>query len=427
MLDTKLLRNDTELVATLLKKRGFNFDTSEFLALETKRKDLQVATQELQNKRNAVSKSIGQKKREGVDITPLLAEVDEFGHALDAAKKELAELLEQLDIIISSLPNIPDESVPEGTDEADNIEISTWGEIPSFDFVIKDHVELGETLGGLNFKTATKVTGARFIIKHGEIAHLHRALAQFMLDTHTANGYLETYAPYLVNKDSLYGTGQLPKFEEDLFKTSLHGEAESKELYLIPTAEVPLTNIVRGEIIPSEDLPLKFVAHTPCFRSEAGAYGRDTRGLIRQHQFEKVELVHIVSPETSNDVLEELTANAEHILQLLNLPYRKVILCTGDLGFSATKTYDLEVWVPAQDTYREISSCSNTEGFQARRMNLRTKTKDGTTQPLHTLNGSGLAVGRTLIAVMENYQNEDGSITIPEVLQKYMNGKTLIK
>jgi seryl-tRNA synthetase len=318
--------------------------------------------------------------------------------------------------------------VPIGNDENDNQIISTWGEVPQFDFEIQDHVDLGESLGGLDFKTASKISGARFIVMSGQIAKLHRALTQFMLDTHTNNGYTETYVPYLVNADSLYGTGQLPKFEEDLFKTSLHGEeGEAKELYLIPTAEVPLTNIARDTIIDESYLPRQYVAHTPCFRSEAGSYGRDTRGLIRQHQFEKVELVHIVKPEESYQVLEQLTQNAENILQQLGLAYRKVALATGDLGFSAAKTYDLEVWIPSQNTYREISSCSNFEDFQARRMNLRYKNPNGEMKNLHTLNGSGLAVGRTLVAIMENYQNADGSITIPECLRVYMNGQNLIK
>jgi seryl-tRNA synthetase len=428
MLDNKLLRNQTQKVAELLKTRGFEFNVDKFLALENQRKELQIKTQELQNKRNSISKSIGQAKAKGEDIKPLLAQVDEFGKNLDDNKKQLDIILNELKNITLGIPNIPHSSVPIGNDENDNQIISTWGEVPQFDFEIQDHVDLGESLGGLDFKTASKISGARFIVMSGQIARLHRALTQFMLDTHTNNGYTETYVPYLVNADSLYGTGQLPKFEEDLFKTSLHGEeGEAKELYLIPTAEVPLTNIARDTIIDESYLPRQYVAHTPCFRSEAGSYGRDTRGLIRQHQFEKVELVHIVKPEESYQVLEQLTQNAENILQQLGLAYRKVALATGDLGFSAAKTYDLEVWIPSQNTYREISSCSNFEDFQARRMNLRYKNPNGEMKNLHTLNGSGLAVGRTLVAIMENYQNADGSITIPECLRVYMNGQNLIK
>ncbi len=428
MLSKKQLRNDIEGVAKALSKRGFSFDINALSELENSRKKIQVETQELQNLRNTKSKSIGKAKAAGEDIAPLLAEVSDLGDKLDAAKTQLGEIQAQIDEIVLSLPNVPHESVPAGASEDDNVEISTWGEPTQFDFEVKDHVDLGE-LHGLDFATAAKISGARFSVMKGKVARLHRALTQFMLDQHTeVNGYTETYVPYLVNSDSLYGTGQLPKFEADLFKTHLHGEeGEAKALYLIPTAEVPVTNIMRDEMVKEADLPVKYVAHTPSFRSEAGAYGRDTRGLIRQHQFEKVELVQVVKAEESYQVLEELTAHAEGILQALELPYRKVNLCAGDLGFSSAKTYDLEVWLPGQNTYREISSCSCFEDFQARRMQLRYKNPEtGQSELLHTLNGSGLAVGRTLVAVMENYQSADGSIKIPTVLQPYMGGLTMI-
>ena len=429
MLDSKLLRGNIDFVVEQLKRRDFSFDVNEFNKLEDKRKVIQVETQDLQNLRNTKSKLIGQVKSSGEDIKPLLAEVSDLGQKLDNAKSALNAIQLEIDKIIMAIPNIPHPSVPEGTSEDDNLELLKWGEPKKFSFEAKDHVDLGEPLG-LDFSTAAKISGSRFVVITGKLAKLQRALTQFMLDHHTENnGYTETYAPYLVNSDSLTGTGQLPKFEADLFKTHLHGEeGEAKALYLIPTAEVPVTNIVRDSIIKDTDLPLKYVAHTPCFRSEAGSYGRDTRGLIRQHQFEKVELVQISKPEKSYEILEELTKDAEGILKLLELPYRKVLLCTGDLGFSSAKTYDLEVWLPGQEAYREISSCSCFEDFQARRMQLRWKsptTKD--TEFLHTLNGSGLAVGRTLVAVIENYQNADGSITIPEVLQAYMGGLTKIK
>ena len=429
MLDSKLLRGNIDFVVEQLKRRDFSFDVNEFNKLEDKRKVIQVETQDLQNLRNTKSKLIGQVKSSGEDIKPLLAEVSDLGQKLDNAKSALNAIQLEIDKIIMAIPNIPHPSVPEGTSEDDNLELLKWGEPKKFSFEAKDHVDLGEPLG-LDFSTAAKISGSRFVVITGKLAKLQRALTQFMLDHHTEkNGYTETYAPYLVNSDSLTGTGQLPKFEADLFKTHLHGEeGEAKALYLIPTAEVPVTNIVRDSIIKDTDLPLKYVAHTPCFRSEAGSYGRDTRGLIRQHQFEKVELVQISKPENSYEILEELTEDAEGILKLLELPYRKVLLCTGDLGFSSAKTYDLEVWLPGQEAYREISSCSCFEDFQARRMQLRWKsptTKD--TEFLHTLNGSGLAVGRTLVAVIENYQNADGSITIPEVLQAYMGGLTKIK
>ncbi len=428
MLSKKQLRSDIEAVAEALKRRNFLFDIKHLSDLENKRKKNQIETQELQNLRNTQSKSIGKAKASGADIKPLLAEVADLGDKLDQAKIDLNSIQTDIDAIVMSMPNIPHESVPEGNSEDDNVEVSTWGEPGKYDFAVKDHVDLGEALG-LDFETAVKISGARFSVMTGKIARLHRALTQFMLDHHIeVNGYTEAYVPYLVNSESLTGTGQLPKFEADLFKTHLHGEeGEAKALYLIPTGEVPVTNMVRDTIVEESDLPLKFVAHTPSFRSEAGAYGRDTRGLIRQHQFEKVELVQVVKAQDSYKVLEELTAHAEGILQALELPYRKVNLCTGDLGFSSAKTYDLEVWLPGQSAYREISSCSCFEDFQARRLQLRYKNKQ-TNKPelLHTLNGSGLAVGRTLVAVLENHQQADGSIKIPKVLQNYMGGLEVI-
>tara|TARA_B110000093_G_scaffold104805_1_gene112663 strand:- start:3729 stop:5018 length:1290 start_codon:yes stop_codon:yes gene_type:complete len=429
MLENKLLRGNIDFVVEQLKRRNFTFDVDEFNKLEDQRKVIQVQTQELQNLRNTKSKAIGQAKASGETIEPLLEEVSNLGKKLDDAKTSLNNLQLKIDEIVMAIPNLPHSSVPKGTSESDNLELLKWGEPKKFEFEPKDHVDLGE-MHGVDFAAAAKISGARFVVMTGKIAKLQRALTQFMLDHHTeVNGYTETYVPYLVNADSLTGTGQLPKFEADLFKTHLHGEeGEAKALYLIPTAEVPVTNLVRDSIIKESDLPLKFVAHTPCFRSEAGSYGRDTRGLIRQHQFEKVELVQISKPSDSYDVLEELTAHAEGILKLLELPYRKVTLCTGDLGFSSAKTYDLEVWLPGQSAYREISSCSCFEGFQARRMQLRWKNFDTKeSEFLHTLNGSGLAVGRTLVAVIENYQNADGSITVPKVLQGYMSGPTKIK
>ena len=429
MLENKLLRGSINFVVEQLKRRNFTFDVDEFNNLEDQRKVIQVQTQELQNLRNTKSKAIGKAKASGEAIEPLLEEVSNLGKKLDDVKASLTNLQLKIDEIVMAIPNLPHASVPEGASESDNLELLKWGEPKKFEFKPKDHVDLGEILG-IDFAAAAKISGARFVVMTGKIAKLQRALTQFMLDHHTeVNGYTETYVPYLVNADSLTGTGQLPKFEADLFKTHLHGEeGEAKALYLIPTAEVPVTNIVRDSIIKESDLPLKFVAHTPCFRSEAGSYGRDTRGLIRQHQFEKVELVQISKPSDSYDVLEELTAHAEGILKLLELPYRKVTLCTGDLGFSSAKTYDLEVWLPGQSAYREISSCSCFEGFQARRMQLRWKNSDTKeSEFLHTLNGSGLAVGRTLVAVIENYQNADGSITVPKVLHSYMGGLTKIK
>ena len=429
MLDSKLLRGNIDFVVEQLKRRNFTFDATQYNKLEDQRKVIQVQTQDLQNLRNTKSKAIGKAKASGENMQPLLNEVSELGQKLDKSKTKLQDIQAKIDEIVMALPNIPHPSVPEGGSEDDNVEIVSWGEQTKFDFEPKDHVDLGE-IHGMDFAAAAKISGARFVVITGKLAKLQRALTQFMLDHHVEkNGYTETYVPYLVNADSMTGTGQLPKFEADLFKTHLHGEeGEAKALYLIPTAEVPVTNIVRESIIKESELPLKFVAHTPCFRSEAGAYGKDTRGLIRQHQFEKVELVQISKPGDSYEVLEELTDNAEGVLQLLDLPYRKVELCTGDLGFSSAKTYDLEVWLPGQDKYREISSCSCFEAFQARRMQLRWKNPEtNTTESLHTLNGSGLAVGRTLVAVIENYQQSDGSIVIPKVLQGYMNGQNKIK
>lgn len=429
MLSKKQLRNDIKAIEVALKKRNFSFDASALSDLEDRRKKNQIETQEIQNCRNTQSKSIGKAKAAGEDINPLLKAVAGLGDKLDAAKTELQSIQAEIDTIVMGLPNIPHESVPEGNSEDDNIEVSKWGESGQYNFEVKDHVDLGG-LYGLDFETAAKIAGSRFCVMTGKIAKLHRALTQFMLDHHTENnGYTEAYVPYLVNAQSLTGTGQLPKFEADLFKTSLHGEeGEAKSLYLIPTGEVPITNIMRGKIVKESDLPIKFVGHTPSFRSEAGAYGRDTRGLIRQHQFEKVEMVQVVKAQDSYRVLEELTGHAEGILQALELPYRKVNLCAGDLGFSAAKTYDLEVWLPGQNAYREISSCSCFEAFQARRLQLRWKNPE-TNKPelLHTLNGSGLAVGRTLVAVLENHQQADKSIKIPDVLHKYMGGITIIK
>ena len=433
MIDPNLLRNNLAEVAEKLKiKRGFTLDVANITQLEEQRKALQVKTETLQAERNARSKAIGAAKARGEDIAPLLAEVDHMAAELEQGKVELEKVQNALNDIALNIPNIPADEVPLGKDDTENLEISRWGEPRKFDFEVKDHVALGENLEGLDFASAVKLTGSRFVVMKGQIAKLHRAIAQFMLDLHTEqHGYTEAYVPYLVNHDTLYGTGQLPKFSEDLFHTKpLEGQDpnEVQRTYaLIPTAEVPVTNLVRGDILEAENLPLKMTAHTPCFRSEAGSYGRDTRGLIRMHQFDKVELVQIVEPEKSMDALEELTGHAEKVLQLLGLPYRKVLLCTGDMGFGSCKTYDLEVWVPAQNTYREISSCSNMWDFQARRMQARCRSKgDKKTRLVHTLNGSGLAVGRTLVAVLENYQNADGSITVPEVLRPYMGGLEVI-
>ena len=425
MLDAKLLRTDLDNIAQQLAKRGFELDTVTLSSLEEQRKAVQVKTQELQNERNTRSKSIGQAKARGEDIAPLLAHVSQLGNDLDAAKTEQDEVLAKIDAIASAIPNLLDDSVPAGKDEDDNVELKRWGTPREFDFEIKDHVDLGFAVDkGLDFESGAKLAGTRFAVMRGKIARLHRAIAQFMLDTHTEeHGYLEMYVPYLVNADSLYGTGQLPKFGEDLFHTDL----SNKKLSLIPTSEVPLTNLVRDEIVDEKDLPMKMTAHTPCFRSEAGSGGRDIRGLIRQHQFDKVEMVQIVKPENSMTALDELTRHAEVILEKLELPYRTVQLCSGDVGFSAAKTFDLEVWLPAQDTYREISSCSSMGAFQARRMQARYRNSETNKLELvHTLNGSGLAVGRTLVAILENYQQADGSINVPTALQPYMGGLTNI-
>ena len=425
MLDSKLVRTQLHEVAERLAARGFVLDVARFEALEAQRKTLQTRTEQLQAERNSRSKSIGQAKQRGEDIAPLLAEVDQMGSDLEQGKRDLDSIQSELDNLLLNIPNLPHESVPVGEDEEGNVEVSRWGTPRSFDFTIQDHVALGEQHGWLDFETAAKLSGARFALLRGPIARMHRALAQFMINLHTGeHGYEEAYTPYLVQAPALQGTGQLPKFEEDLFKISREGEAD---LYLIPTAEVSLTNIVAGEILDPKQLPLKLVAHTPCFRSEAGASGRDTRGMIRQHQFDKVEMVQIVEPSKSFEALESLTANAERVLQLLELPYRKLALCTGDMGFGAVKTYDLEVWVPSQDKYREISSCSNCGDFQARRMQARYRNPEtGKPELVHTLNGSGLAVGRTLVAVLENYQQADGSIRVPDVLKPYMGGIEII-
>jgi len=420
MLDIQLLRTDLEGVASRLAARGYALDVQAFQNLEHERKAIQMRTQELQAKRNASSKQIGMAKAKGEDVSAIMAEVASLGDELKAAETALEGIQTKLQEILLHIPNLPHDSVPVGKSEADNVEVRRWGTPPSFDFPVKDHVDVGEGLKQLDFATATKITGSRFTLLQGPLARMHRALAQFMLDVHTQeHGYTEVYVPYLVNPDSMRGTGQLPKFEEDLFAVQ---KGENEKLYLIPTAEVPVTNIVRDEIVPLENLPLKFVAHTPCFRSEAGSYGRDTRGMIRQHQFEKVEIVQIVHPEKSYETLETLLGHAEAILQKLELPYRVMALCTGDIGFSSAKTYDIEVWLPAQNTYREISSCSNFEAFQARRMQARFRGEKGKPELVHTLNGSGLAVGRTLVAILENYQNGDGSVTVPAVLRPYMGG-----
>jgi seryl-tRNA synthetase len=420
MLDIQQLRTNLDAVAEGLAKRGKPIDFSEFVVLETERKTLQSRTQDLQAQRNSLSKQIGMLKGQGKDAAEVMAQVGAIGDELKASETRLGELLERFNAILAALPNIPDDSVPVGNDEFDNVEVKRWGTPRVFDFPVKDHTDVGESIGQLDFTTAAKISGARFSLLKGGLARLHRALAQFMLDTHTAeHGYTEVYVPYLVNAASLHGTGQLPKFEEDLFKVQ---RGDQDPLYLIPTAEVPVTNIVRDEILAAEALPLKFVSHTPCFRSEAGSGGRDVRGMIRQHQFDKVELVQIVHPEKSAEAHEELTRQAEIILERLELPYRRMALCSGDMGFSAAKTYDLEVWLPAQNTYREISSCSNFGAFQARRMQTRFRNDKNKNELVHTLNGSGLAVGRTLVAILENFQNADGSVTIPSALRPYMGG-----
>ncbi len=420
MLDSKFVRTNPETVANALKKRGYELDVAQIKALEEERKSLQVSTESLQQQRNSSAKNIGKAKAAGEDIAPLLAAVDQLKQELTQAEAALGIVQAKMDDLLSAIPNMPADQVPEGASEDDNVEIRRWGEIRQFDFEVKDHVDLGAAVDGLDFETGTKLTGARFAVMRGGVARLHRALIQFMLDTHIeAHGYQEIHVPYIVNKDSLYGTGQLPKFKEDLFKLR-----DDRDFYLIPTAEVPVTNVMRNEILDADTkLPVKYVCHTPCFRSEAGSHGRDTRGLIRQHQFEKVELVQFVKPEDSDQALEDLLSHAENILQLLGLPYRTVILCGGDIGFSSALTYDIEVWVPSQDKYREISSCSNFRDFQARRMMARFRNPEtGKPELLHTLNGSGLAVGRTLLAIIENYQEEDGSITVPDALKGYMGG-----
>jgi len=423
MLDPKLVRTQAADIAEKLEKRGFKLDVAKIDALEEQRKQLQVKKENLENERNTSSKSIGKAKAAGEDIAPLLEQVGRLKAELSVVDSEFEVVTRQLDEIIASTPNVPDDVVPFGSDEDDNVEVSVWGTPRVFNFEPKDHVDLGEGLGQLDAEAGTKLTGSRFTVMRAGIARLHRALAQFMLDKHTLeHDYTEVNVPFMVNKDSMFGTGQLPKFEEDAFKI-----ASEQDYYLISTAEIPVTNLARGEIFDAAQLPIKMVCHSPCFRSEAGSYGRDTRGMIRQHQFEKVELVQLVKPEDSDEALEELTGHAESILQALELPYRKVILCGGDIGFSAAKTYDLEVWLPGQDKYREISSCSNFRTYQARRLMARYRA-EGSKKPelIHTLNGSGLAVGRTLVAVLENYQNEDGSITVPKVLQAAM-GTDLIK
>ncbi|WP_058533215.1 serine--tRNA ligase [Legionella saoudiensis] len=424
MLDIQLLRDDPQFVASQLLKRGFQFDIASFTSLDEKRKELQVATQALQNERNTRSKAIGIAKSRGEDIEPMREEVNRIGAELEQKKQELDDLLQQIEAIALRLPNIPHESVPVGVDENDNVEVRRWGTIPSFDFPVKSHDELGEALGQMDFAMAAKLTGSRFVVMRNQLARLHRALIQFMLDIHTQHhGYQEIYVPYIVNADSLLGTGQLPKFEEDLFK--LTGD---QGYYLIPTAEIPVTNTVRDTLLSEDMLPMQYACHTPCFRSEAGSYGKDTKGMIRQHQFEKVELVWVTKPEESYNALEQLVKHAETILQRLELPYRVVTLCSGDMGPSAAKTYDIEVWLPSQNMYREISSCSNMESFQARRMKARyRRNEERDIEPVHTLNGSGLAVGRTLVALMENYQDQEGNIHIPMALRPYLGGMECIK
>ncbi|MBP6514485.1 MAG: serine--tRNA ligase [Steroidobacteraceae bacterium] len=427
MLDSRLLRSDPAAVAANLARRGFVLDTDRLAKLEERRKALQVEVDRLRAERNTRAKSVGQAKARGEDIAPLLAQVDTLGADLARNEQDLAALQLELEQFQYDLPNMLHESVPEGRDESANLEVRRWGTPREFDFPPLDHVALGEKLGGLDFEAAGRISGARFVVMSGGIARMHRALAQFMLDLHTTeHGYREHYVPYLVSAQTLTGTGQLPKFEQDLFKVpqnAAEGEGEARSFYLIPTAEVPVTNLVRDAIVPAEQLPLRFVAHTPCFRSEAGSYGKDTKGMIRQHQFDKVELVHIVQPDKSYEALEELAGNAGRVLEKLGLPYRVVALCAGDIGFGAAKTYDLEVWLPGQGKYREISSCSNCEAFQARRMQARWRNPEtGKPELVHTLNGSGVAVGRALVAVMENYQQADGSIVVPEVLRPYMGG-----
>src|SRR6478672_3193496 len=427
MLDINLLRNDLPAVAAALARRGVTLDVALFESLEAERKDIQTRTQDLQQKRNATSKQIGAAKGRGEDTAPLMAEVAGLGDALKELEAELARVQARLRDFLLVLPNIAHPSVPEGRSEADNVEVRRWGEPRTYDFTPRDHADIGEALGLLDFATAAKMSGARFSFLRGDLARLHRALAQLMLDVQTReHGYTECYTPYVVTAETLVGTTQLPQFEADMFAVRKGGQQGEEALYLISTSEITLTNSVRDEILPAESLPVKLTAHTPCFRSEAGSYGKDTRGMIRQHQFDKVELVQVVQPERSYAALEELTGHAEAILQRLGLPYRVMALCTGDMGFAAAKTYDLEVWLPGQNAYREISSCSNCEAFQARRMQARYRNAQGKPELVHTLNGSGLAVGRTLVAVMENYQRADGSIEIPTAVRPYMNGQSVI-
>jgi seryl-tRNA synthetase len=422
MLDIKRLRSELDLVVAALGRRGFEFDAANFEAVEEQKRTLQKQLQDIQAERNAKSKSIGMAKAKGEDVAPLMAEVAHLGDAMKAAQASFDALDEQLQAMLLTLPNTPHSSVPNGKGEEDNVEVRRWGTPKAFDFTPQDHMDLAEQRGWIDNDEATKLTGARFAVMKGAGARLHRALTQFMLDLHTTeHGYTETYVPYIVNADSMRGTGQLPKFEEDLFKITMP-EGDSRQFYLIPTAEVPVTNLLRDSIVSEESLPIRYTAHTPCFRSEAGSAGRDTRGLIRQHQFEKVELVQFVHPDTSFEALEALTGHAEKVLQLLELPYRCMSLCAGDMGFSAAKTYDLEVWLPGQQKYREISSCSNFEDFQARRLQARFKAKDGKPQLLHTLNGSGLAVGRAWVAVVENGQQADGRVVVPKALRPYLGG-----
>ncbi|MBY4729950.1 serine--tRNA ligase [Cupriavidus pauculus] len=432
MLDIQLLRKDIDAVAQRLATRGFQLDVATFQALEAERKQLQTQTEDLQARRNTLSKQIGMLKGKGEDASAPMAEVAGIGDTLKASAVRLAEIQDQIADAMMSIPNLPHESVPVGKDETQNVEVRRIGTPRSFDFEVKDHVDVGAKLG-LDFETASKVTGSRFAFLRGGVARMHRALVQLMVDTHTLeHGYTEMYVPYIVNAASMRGTGQLPKFEDDLFKVPRKvggedGQDAIENFYLIPTAEVPLTNIVRDAIVSADKLPLRFVAHTPCFRSEAGSYGKDTRGMIRQHQFDKVEMVQVVPADQSMDALEQMTGHAEAILKKLELPFRTVVLCTGDMGFGSTKTYDIEVWIPAQNTYREISSCSNMGDFQARRMQARSRAGQGKPELVHTLNGSGLAVGRTLVAILENYQNADGSLSVPKALQPYMGGVTRLE
>ena len=428
MIDPKLLRSDPDAVARNLARRGYRLDVEALKALEEKRKPFQVELDRLRSERNANAKAVGMAKGRGEDVAPLIAKGEQLTQGLVKAEEDLTAVQAELEQWQLGLPNLLHESVPDGKDETANVEVRRWGEPRALGFKARDHIEIGERLGGLDFEAAARISGARFVVMKGQVARLHRALAQFMLDLHTGeHGYTEVYVPYLVQKQALLGTGQLPKFEQDLFAVRAE-QSDSPAFYLIPTAEVPVTNLVRDQIVPAEQLPLKYVCHTPCFRSEAGAAGKDTRGMIRNHQFDKVELVQMVRPADSYAALEQLTANAEEVLRRLEIPYRTLALCAGDIGFGSAKTYDLEAWLPAQEKYREISSCSNFEAFQARRMQARWRNPDGgKPEPLHTLNGSGLAVGRTLVAVLENYQYEDGSVAVPQVLRPYLGGREVLQ